>query len=97
MKWYHIKFSESELSISTDERLIREFINLAHQLKQPPGLSLYELKFRIEEGKVLYISSPEEYSYKIKNLLSHFTSQQVSRPNLKVLNLIFGRESMIID
>jgi hypothetical protein len=91
MKWYHIKFSESDLSSSTDERLIKEFINLSHQIKQPDGLALYELKFRIEEGKVIYISSPDEVAYRVKSLLAHFPTQEVSQPNLKVLNLILGK------
>lgn len=92
MKWFHIKFSESELSSLMDERLIKEFIRLVHQLKQPEGLALYELKFSIEEGKVVYISTPDEYSYKVKSILGYFSSQEVTNPNIKVLSLVLGKK-----
>jgi hypothetical protein len=91
MKWFHIKFSESDLSTLTDERLIKEFIRLTHQLHHPAGLALYELKFRVEDGKVVYISSPDDYAYKVKSLLGYFPSQEVSRPNSNVLNLVLGK------
>jgi hypothetical protein len=91
MKWFHIRFSEDDLSSSSDEILIKEFINLIHLLHQPDDLGLYQLKFRVEDGQVMYISTPDIYSYKIKSILAHFPSQEVERPNLKVLKLVLGK------
>ena len=91
MKWFHIHFKEEDLSSSSDERLIKEFINLTHLLHQPDELGLYQLKFRVEDGQVMYLSTPDVYAYKIKSILAHFPSTEVSNPNLKVLKLIIGK------
>jgi Zn-dependent M16 (insulinase) family peptidase len=91
MKWFHIHFKEAELSSSSDERLIKDFITLLHKLQQPNDLGLYQLKFRVEDGQVIYISTPDEYTYKLKSILAHYPVQKVSRPNLKVLKLVLGK------
>jgi hypothetical protein len=91
MKWFHIHFKEAELSSSSDERLIKDFITLLHKLHQPEDLGLYHLKFRAEDGQVIYISTPDEYSYKLKSMLAYYPVQEVSRPNLKVLKLVLGK------
>ncbi|MBK7228775.1 MAG: hypothetical protein IPH97_07890 [Ignavibacteriales bacterium] len=91
MKWFHIHFKEEDLSSSSDERLIKEFINLTHLLHHPDELGLYQLKFRVEDGQVMYLSTPDVYAYKIKSILAHFPATEVSNPNLKVLKLIIGK------
>lgn len=91
MKWFHLIFSQTDLTLLNDEKLVKQFIQLCHQLKRPEGLALYELKFRVEEGKVFYLSTPDEYSYKVKNILAHFNCKDVSEPNLNVLSLILGK------
>lgn len=91
MKWFHIHFKEADLSSSSDERLIKEFITLMHKLRQPEELGLYQLKFRTDDGHVMYISSPDEYAYKLKSILAHYPVQEVSRPNLKVIKLVLGK------
>ncbi len=91
MKWFHIHFKDEDLSSSSDERLIKEFINLTHLLRQPADLALYQLKFRVEDGLVMYISTPDIYAYKLKNILAHYPAQEVSRPNLKVIKLVLGK------
>ena len=91
MKWFHIHFKEEDLSTSSDESLIKDFINFTHNLKHPENLALYQLKFHHEDGLVMFISTPDEYSYKLKSLLAHFPAQEVSRPNLKVLTPVLGK------
>jgi len=95
MKWFHLTFSHTDLTLLNDERLIKEFILLYHQLKHPDGLALYELKFSVEDGKVFYLSSPDEFSNKVKNVLTNFNSQEVSRPNLKVLSIVLGKVEIV--
>ena len=91
MKWFHIHFKDADLSSSSDERLIKEFISLTHKLRHPDNLALYQLKFRVEDGQVMYISSPDVFGYKLKSILAHFPSEEVSRPNLKVLKVVLGK------
>jgi len=91
MKWFHIHFKETELSSASDESLIKEFITLIHNLHHPEHLGLYQLKFRVEDGQVVYISTPDEHSYKLKSFLAHYPVQEVTRPNLKVIKLILGK------
>ena len=91
MKWYHIHFKEADLSSSYDERLLKELSALIEKLHQPQDLGLYQLKFRVEDGQVFYISTPDEYDYKLKSILAHYTVQEVSRPNLKVLKIVLGK------
>lgn len=91
MKWYHIHFKESDLSSSSDERLIKDFITLTHKLHQPEDLGLYQLNFQVEDGHVIYISVPDDYASKLKSVLAHYPAEEVSRPNLKVLKLILGK------
>ena len=92
MKWYHIKFSEAELSALTDEKLIKDFIRLVHQLKQPKGLIIYELKSGNDYGKELYISCPEENAYELKKILAYYSTNEVSRPSHLDLNSIIGKK-----
>lgn len=97
MKWFHVFFQEEDLSSSTDERLIKDFINLTHQLKHPMGLGLYHLKYRVDDGMVIYLSSPDEVSYKLKSILAHYPSQEVNNPNKKLLKLVVGKSLDEID
>lgn len=91
MKWFHIHFKEAELSPASDERLIKDFITLTYKLHQPEDLGLYQLKFRVEDGQIVYISTPDEYAYKLKSILAHYPAQEVSSPNLKVIKLVLGK------
>ena len=91
MKWFHIHFKEADLSGSFDERLIREFTALTHKLRHPEELAMYQLKFRVDDGQVMYFSTPDVHAYKLKNILAHYPSEEVSRPNFKVLKLVLGK------
>ncbi len=91
MKWFHIQFNEADLSSSSDERLIKDFITLLHRLHQPEELGLYQLKFRVEEGQVLYISTPDKYASKLKSMLARYPVQEVSHPNPKDIKLVLGK------
>lgn len=90
MKWYHINFSEAELSALTDEKLIKDFIKLIHQLKHPVGLVIYELKSETGYGKDLFISSPDEFAYHVKKILAYFPSKEIVKPDLKELSPVIG-------
>jgi hypothetical protein len=94
MKWFHIKFSSSEMFTHTDATFVRQFITFSHSVGHPEELGLYSLKFKLEDGTAYYVSSPEEISYKVKALLARFTATEVSRPNLNLLNLEFGRDTL---
>ena len=97
MKWYHIKFSNADLSANINEKFVSQFVKLLHNLKNPDNLRLYSLKFHMEEGLAYYASTPKEFDYDVKNFLAYFPSQEVSRPNLKVLKLELGKNGMVED
>ena len=95
MKWFHIKFTSSEMFLHTDATLVRQFITFSHSVGHPEELGLYSLKFKLDEGNAYYISSPDLISYKVKALLAHFTTSEVSRPNLNLLTLEFGKDKLL--
>ena len=95
MRWYHINFSNSDLTAKNDEKFIRQFVKLLHTLKHPDELALFSLKFSLDNGLVYYTSVSEEHSYKLKEVLSHYTAHEVSRPNLKVLTLHLGKTKVL--
>lgn len=94
MKWFHIKFDQNEMFTNIDTIFVKQFISFSHSIKHPESLRLYSLKFKLEDGTAYYVSSPEEQAYKLKALLSRFNYSEVSRPNLKLLNLEFGKEKV---
>jgi hypothetical protein len=95
MKWYHIRFSTADLFANSDEKFVSQFVKLLHNLKHPDNLGLYTLKFQMDEGLVYYASAPIEYDYEVKKMLAYFPSQEVSRPNLKVLKLELGKNGIM--
>lgn len=95
MKWYHIKFSDADLSANNDEKFVSQFVKLLHTLQHPDKLGLYSLNFQMEEGLAYYASTPREFDYDVKNFLAYFPSQEVSRPNLKVLKLELGKNGIL--
>ena len=97
MKWYHISFSNSDLTANNDEKFIRQFIKLLHTLNHPDKLGLYSLKFELDEGLAYYASVPKELSNELKKILAYYPSQEVSRPNLKVLRLQLGKDGIMKD
>ena len=97
MKWYHINFSDSDLIAHIDEKFVSKFIKLLHTLHHPDDLGLYNLKFQTDEGLVYYSSSPDELTYKLKEILAHYNAHEVTRPNLKVLTLQLGKCSLFSE
>lgn len=95
MKWYHINFSNSDLTAKTDEKFIGQFVRLLHNLKHPDELALYSLKFSTDEGLVYYASVSDELAYRLKEVLSHYSAHEVCRPNLKVLTLQLGKTKIL--
>ena len=95
MKWFHISFTESDLSMQNDQKFVHDFVKLLHNLKHPEKLGLYSLKFRMNEGQAFYVASPKELADRVKELLAYFQVQEVSRPNLKVLKLELGKNGIL--
>lgn len=95
MKWYYVNFSNSDLTAKKDEKFIGQFVKLLHLLKHPDELALFSLKFSMEEGLVYYSSASDELAYKLKEVLSHYSAHEVSRPNLKVLTLQLGKTNSL--
>lgn len=95
MKWYHIKFTNTDLSGNLDEKFIGQFINLVHRLHTPDKFGLYSLKFHEDDGLTYFASSPIEFVEDLKKLLSYYPAQEVSRPNLKLLNLEIGKNGIL--
>ena len=95
MKWFHIKFTSNEMFLHTDATLVRQFITFSHSVGHPVELGLYSLKFKVEDGNAYYVSSPDVISYKVKALLARFTATEVSRPNLNLLTLEFGKDKLL--
>lgn len=95
MKWFHIKFTSSEMFLHTDATFVRQFITFSHSVGHQEELGLYSLKFKIDDGAVYYVSSPDVISYKVKALLARFNASEVSRPNLKLLILEFGKDKLL--
>ncbi len=95
MKWFYIKFNNLEVSTRIDDAFVRSFVNLLHSQKHPDRLGLYKLKFRLDEGMVFYVGTPIEISYHVKSLLAHYPAEEVSRPNLNVLDLVLGKDSIL--
>lgn len=95
MKWFYVKFTSSELFTNSDATFVKEIITFAHSVKHPDEFGLYSLKFRLEEGVAYYISSPDNLHYKIKEILARYNSAEVSRPNLNLLTLEFGKSKLL--
>lgn len=92
MKWYYLLFDEREIFDGEDSKLIREFISLIHKHNYPEHLGLYGLKFQTPEGKVFYISTPDELDSEVKKIIGAYNVQFLKSPNLRVLELIYGKE-----
>ena len=97
MKWFYISFTEMELFARSDEMFIREFVDLLHIQNHPAKLGLYKLKFHLDEGAIFYIATPKEISQQVKSVLSHFPASEVSHPNLNVLELILGKDGILVQ
>lgn len=95
MKWFHVKFDSNEIFRHNDAAFVRQFITFSHSLNHPDELSLYSLNFKMESGTAYYVSSPDDISYKVKAILARFSSSEVSRPNLKLLTLEFGKDKVL--
>jgi hypothetical protein len=92
--WFHVKFSSNELFAGSDSAFIRQFITFSHSINHPEELNLFSLKFKIDDGTAYYVSSPDDIAYKVKAILARFNSSEVSRPNLKLLTLEFGKDKL---
>lgn len=95
MKWYHILFDQNELFKQNDVVFVRQFITFSHSVKHPEELNLYSLRFKMDKGSAYYVSSPDVLDYKVKAILARFNFSEVSRPNLKLLALEFGKDRNI--
>jgi len=94
LKWFHIRFDRNDIFKHNDSVFVRQFIEFSSKVKHPEKLSLYSLKFRMDDGSAYYVSSPAELDYKVKALLSRFSYTEVARPNLKLLTLEFGKDKL---
>ncbi|HEX9251904.1 MAG TPA: hypothetical protein VF870_06655 [Ignavibacteriaceae bacterium] len=97
MKWFYIKFTNEELVAKRDTKFINQFLKLLQYLDHPENLGLYSLRTKMNEGLVYYASTPPEVSYKLRELLIHYRSKEVSRPNLNVLRLELGKSEILED
>ena len=97
MEWFFINFTEIDLFARTDEIFIREFFNLLRLQNHPEKLGLYKLKFHLDEGAVFYISTPKAISQQVKSVLTNFPASEVSRPNLKALELLLGKNGILVE
>ncbi|HCY77719.1 MAG TPA: hypothetical protein DHV28_17545 [Ignavibacteriales bacterium] len=95
MKWFHIKFSSTDLFGNSDEKFINQFINLVHTLHSPEKLGLYSLKFHQDDGLTYFASCPVQFAGELKKVLSYYPAQEVSRPNLNLLNLEIGKNGVL--
>ena len=95
MKWFYVKFNNIEVSTKIDDAFVRAFVKLLHNQKHPDRLCLYKLKFRLDDGIVFYVGTPIEISYHVKAVLAHYPAEEVSRPNLNVLDLVLGKDSLL--
>ena len=73
MKWYHIKFSDADLSANNDEKFVSQFVKLLHTLRHPDKLGLYSLNFQMEEG-LAYLTQNEAGGYFYSGEVAHFTT-----------------------
>ena len=94
MKWFHIKFSQTDLFTKSDEKLVSQFIKLRHNLGNPENLALCSLKFKQEDLLTYFISAPIEAAYQVKTLIAQYDAIEVSRPDLKVLNVELGTNEL---
>lgn len=94
LKWFHIQFTNNEMFTHTDATFVRQFITFSHSVNHPDELGLYSLKFKMDAGNAYYVSSPDQIAYKVKAILARFSSTEVSRPNLKLLTLEFGKDKL---
>ncbi len=97
MKWYHIRFTQSELAHHIDQKFIKEFVNFIHLSKSPSGLVLYGLKFELDLGIAFFISTPIQFENELKKILSNYSAQISSRPNLNLLYPIAGESEETTD
>ena len=92
VKWFHIKFTSDDITAHSDASFIRQFITFSQSIDHPEELGLYSLKFRMDNGTAYYVSSPDQIAYQVKSILARFASSEVTRPNLNLLKLEFGKE-----
>lgn len=90
MKWYHIRFTHTELNSLEDQKFVKEFIHFCHDRKFPKDLILYGLKFEVDYGQAFYISSPIQLETDLKKWLAHYNAQLTFRPNLNLLYQVAG-------
>ena len=95
MKWFYVKFNNIEISTRIDDTFVRAFVNLLHTQKHPDKLGLYKLRFHLDDGMVFYVGTPIELSNQVKSVLAHFPAEEVSRPNLNVLELVVGKNGVL--
>lgn len=94
MKWFHVRFDRNEIFKHNDSVFVRQFIAFSSSVKYPEELALYSLKFRMDDGTAYYVSSPDELDYKVKAILNSFFYSEVALPNIKLLNLEFGKNML---
>jgi hypothetical protein len=91
MKWYYLLFNEREIFEGISDKFIKDFISLIHKHDNPIHLGLYELKFKIPEGQVYYLSTPVKLDSEVKKILGPYNVQFMNRPNMNVLKLVYGK------
>lgn len=91
MKWYYLLFNEREIFEGIDAIFIKDFISLIHEHNYPERLGLYELKFHTPQGKVYYLSTPAKFDSEVKKILGPYNVQFLSKPNMNVLKLVYGK------
>ncbi len=97
MTWFYINFTEIDLCARTDEIFVREFFNLLRLQNHREKLGLYKLIFHLDEGAVFYISTPKAISQQVKSVLDNFSASEVSCPNLNALELILGKNDILVQ
>lgn len=91
MKWFQIEFDQNEMIALVDAVFVKQFISFSHSIKHPAKLGLYSLKFRKDLGTAYYVSIPQSKANQLKEALIKYNISEVPKPNLKLLNLEFGK------
>lgn len=90
MKWYHVRFTHSDLNSLEDQKFVKEFIHFSYEHKLAKDLVLYGLKFEVDHGQTFYLSSPIRLETDLKKWLAHYNAQVTFRPNLNLLYHVAG-------